>query len=461
VLGITRRGAIPPLVLRYEGMHLRAQYRYHDLAIEFTQPGNFSHVDSIALPLDALAEVEGRDDSPVVFDAVELDKTTGRWLDRGVPRTKQYDIRALGYGGPFPATAADWTPTSADLLTALSEACETCTDDTPRYALDCVQLRGTVHQIVATDGHQLLIQGDFGFPWDGDLLIRRSPIFACKVFRSDQTMHIGKTETHVIFRIGPWSIFNEIQKAGRFPRVDDAVPANEAVTTRVHLDAEDARFLESALERLPGGDEVNSPATIELNGKATVRAREDGQAQITELTLNRSSYSGSPIRVNTNRSFLGRAIRLGFREIGLANVEAPIVCRHRHSIYAWQPLSADSSIEPVEDMIRIESSPAPCEPVQETIPPATQRRIMTQPARRNGPTQNAHRETNGEARKDAPGSKLASLIHEAEALHTTLMDARSTVARLIAGLRRHQKQSRILSDTLKSLRQLKLSDVPD
>jgi hypothetical protein len=283
----------------------------------------------------------------------------------------------LGHCGPFPATAADWTPTSADLLTALSEACETCTDGTPRYALDCVQLRDTVHQVVATDGHHLFIQGGFGFPWDGDLLIRGSPIFACKVFASDQPMHIGKSETHVIFRIGPWSIFSEIQKAARFPRVEDAVPANEAVTTRVHPNTEDARFLESALEQLPGGDERNSPATIELNSKVTVRAREDGHAQITELILNRSSFTGSPVRINMNRSFLRRAIRLGFREIGLANLEAPIVCRHQHSIYAWQPLSANSSIEPVEDVIRIESSPAPCEPVQRTMTPATQRRIMS------------------------------------------------------------------------------------
>jgi hypothetical protein len=74
-------------VLRSEGLHLRAQHRYHDLAVEFTQPGIFSQVDSIALPPDALAEVEGRDASPVVLDAVELDKTTVRWLDRGVPRT--------------------------------------------------------------------------------------------------------------------------------------------------------------------------------------------------------------------------------------------------------------------------------------------------------------------------------------------------------------------------------------
>jgi hypothetical protein len=86
---------------------------------------------------------------------------------------------------------------------------------------------------------------------------------------------------------------------------------------------------------------------------------------------------------------------------------------------------------------------------------------MSEPARRNGHTQDAHPGSNGEASNDAPGSNLASLIREAEALHTTLMDARSSVAHLIAGLRRHREQSKALSDTLKSLRQLKLTDVPE
>ena len=56
------------------------------------------------------------------------------------------------------------------------------------------------------------------------------------------------------------------------------------------------------------------------------------------------------------------------------------------------------------------------------------------------------------------GSSLASLIQEAEALHATLADARSRTARLIAGLRRHRKQSRLVNETLKSLRQLRLVD---
>jgi hypothetical protein len=431
------------------------------LAVEYTEPGNFCQLDSIRVPLDALAEVEGRDDSPVVFESVEPDKTIVRWHDRIVPRTKQYDVRALGYIGPFPATAADWTPTAADLLTALTEACETCTDDTPRYALNCVQLRGTVHQVVATDGHQLLIRGGFGFPWDGDLLIRGSSIFACKAFPRDQPFHVAKTETHVLLKLGQWTIFCEIQKQCRFPRVDDVVPANGTITSRVNFDAEDARFLAAVLARLPRGEELNSPATIELNGKVTIRARETEHSQVTEVVLNGSNYSGLPINISMNRSFLHRALSLGFREIGFASVESPIVCRHSNSIYAWQPLSGDSAIEPTAEVQRIETSPQSCAPEQETTLPACPRRTMSEPASRNGHAQNTQLEGNGQPAKDSPGSDLASLIRDAEAVHTTLSNARSSAARMIAGLRRHRKQTRILSDTLKSLRELKLTDVAE
>jgi hypothetical protein len=460
-LGISQRSAIPPLVLRTEGQQLRAQYRYHDLAVEYTEPGNFSQLDSITVPLDALADVEGRDDRPVVFEGVEPDKTIVRWQDRIVPRIKQYDVRALGYIGPFPATVADWTPISVDLLTALSEACETCTDDTPRYALDCVQLRGTDHQVVATDGRQLLIQCGFGFPWDGDLLIRGAPIFACKTFPRDQPIHIGKTETHVLLKIGQWTIFCEIQKQQRFPRVDDAVPPNDSIRSRVQFNAEDARFLAATLDRLPGGEELNSPATIELNGKVAIRARETEQSQITELVLNGSNYSGPPISISTNRSFLRRALSLGFRDIGFASVESPIVCRRENSIYAWQPLSADSTVGPAAEMQLIESSPQSCSPEHESSLRASPRRTKSEPARRNGHAQSLQPESNGQVGNASNGTNLALLIHEAEAIHTSLTEARSSVARLITGLRRHRKQSRILNDTLKSLRQLKLTDVPE
>ena len=129
--------------------------------------------------------------------------------------------------------------------------------------------------------------------------------------------------------------------------------------TKLQLDHDDAGFLQSALDRLPGNEELNSPATLDMNGKVAVRARGADQSQITELVLDRSSYSGPAIRINTNRNFLKRAIQLGFSEIGISDVETPVVCRQPHLVYAWQPLSSDAAIEPADNVIRIASHPEP------------------------------------------------------------------------------------------------------
>ena len=82
-------------------------------------------------------------------------------------------------------------------------------------------------------------------------------------------------------------------------------------------------------------------------------------------------------------------------------------------------------------------------------------------SRRGRPRPNAHAparpaEASGTVGPEQPGTSLAALIQEAEALHATLADAKSRTARLIAGLRRHRKQSRLVNETLKSLRQLRL-----
>src|SRR5207249_768602 len=113
-LGITSRGAVPPLVLRTEDGQLRAQYRY-----------------------DALAD-------------------------------------------------------------ALAEASATACDDNTRYALNGILLKGNGGAVVATDGRQLLVQDGFDLPWTGDVLIRRSPVFASQALPRGRPLSVGKTDTHVV-----------------------------------------------------------------------------------------------------------------------------------------------------------------------------------------------------------------------------------------------------------------------
>ena len=63
------------------------------------------------------------------------------------------------------------------------------------------------------------------------------------------------------------------------------------------------------------------------------------------------------------------------------------------------------------------------------------------------------------AAKPSPDGGLAALIREAEAIHAALADAKARANRLVGALRRHRKQTRLVQETLRSLRQLKLQDV--
>ena len=228
------------------------------------------------------------------------------------------------------------------------------------------------------------------------------------------------------------------------------------------------RFLESALGRLPGGQENNSPIIVDLNGEVAVRAAASDQPnQVTELVLNRSAYSGSPVCLCTNRALLERALRLGYTEFGFTGVESPFVCRDASRIYAIQPLSGASPPGPDAEVTRIESGAATGGEGRIATRTESTRRTTTVRESRNGhepapATEGRNHaatrpaEAVSTAGTEQPGTSLAALMQEAESLHAALADAKSRTARLIAGLRRHRKQSRLVNETLKSLRQLKL-----
>jgi hypothetical protein len=479
-LGITHRGMIPPLVLRAEGTLLRAHYRYAALAVEHVEPGSYAPNEAIARPLDALADFEGRAETPVVLEAAAPDRTVVRWDDRGIPQSREYHIPQLDKEGDLPELPRSWKDIPGALLDALAEAGKTGEDGSKRYALDCIRLRGTGHDVGASDGRQLLIWSGFPFPWPDDVLIRRSPVFSCKELPRDQPISVGKTDTHVVFRAGPWTLYCEIQTDARFPRLDEAVPDAQATTTTLRLDPGDAEFLSQALDRLPGADERFAPLTVDCNGRIALRTRSVEPAQTTELVLSRSSYTGNPVRLNTDRHFLERALRLGFPEIAIVDAKSPLVCRDRSRVYCWQPLSHESALEPTDDAVRIESPP-PSNPAvipQDELPRT--RTTVSRPTRAtkdnapangaaNGPMNGVTSDpTNGVASGTANGHAtpentepviLAALIHEAEGLHETMSQVKSRAGRLIVALRRYRRREKLVASTLASLRELKLTEV--
>jgi hypothetical protein len=118
----------------------------------------------VTLPLDALAEIEGRDATTVVLEATAPEHTAARWVDRGIPQAREYIVPALDTPGPLPALPTVWSDSSIGLLDALAEATACVCDNSTRYALGCVLLKESTGEVVATDGYQLLVQGGFDLP---------------------------------------------------------------------------------------------------------------------------------------------------------------------------------------------------------------------------------------------------------------------------------------------------------
>ncbi|MCA1686108.1 MAG: hypothetical protein LC745_09015, partial [Planctomycetia bacterium] len=401
--------------------------------------------------MDALADFEGKDDTPVVLEAVP-GRTVVRWQDRGIPQTREYQVTGVSTLPPFPDLPAAFEACPAGLLDALAEAALTTDEGSTRYALDCVQMKGATGEMVATDGRQILIQGGFRFPWDGDLLVRRTPLFASLGLPRDRPVGVGRTESHVVIHAGDWTVWLTVRGDARFPRIEHAIPDPSAVATRLRLDPGDAAFLSQALDRLPGAAEANAPATLDLNGRVALRARGADKSGVTELVLSRSGYTGAPVRVNVNRVFLARAARLGFAEVGVVDADSPVVCRDRHRVFCFQPLSKESAIEPTDDVIRVESTLPGPRPIAGSV--ANHRgasRVYDEntpagpPAKTNGKTDTQA------ATGEGPGG-LAALIQEVEALHEVLADARARSGRLTAALRRHRRRERLVTTTLASLK---------
>lgn len=199
---------------------------------------------------------------------------------------------------------------------------------------------------------------------------------------------------------------------------------------------------------------------------------------MTELVLGRSTCTGAAIAINTNRKYLARVLRLGFTELLVFENNRPILCQDEQRSYAWAVLDPEGIIKPGPNPIRIESpsqdavttSPQPKQQRTRTVPRKKKTDLGVVPANEtaNGTANGTEKEpdnepTNGTAHAGngtilAEPASEASLIEQAEAVRTSLRDSVDKLGDLIAALKRHRKQSRLVRSTLSSLKQLQTLD---
>ena len=384
------------------------------------------------------------------LEAKDAAKVVARWTDTGVPRVVEYESVKTDSLPEWPQHPARFAPQDVSLLKSLDDAMQSASHDSVRYALNKIQIRGSVGVIAATDGHQLLWQNGFRFPFSEEFLIPRTNVFGCRELEGEAG--IAKTTTHVCVRVGPWVISLPIDKESRFPRVDSIIPNNTANWTHLALTRENTAFLSKALPRLPGDDDNHSAVTMDLNGEVIIRARADGQDRSTEFVLSGATVSGQPVRYAFNRQHLSHALDLGFTHGHVHTNDVPMLFQDERRKLVIQGLGKDHILAPSANDLRLRSDSQEAtnhhEPAQRRNEPMRSSRPQAAPV----PT-----ETNGNGTSNGQHQAKTgfnALLEEGQSIQNALRDLHLRTNRLMNGLKAYRRQARTMQSTLASLRQL-------
>lgn len=447
-------GPVVTFVGGADGCRIRAAST--DVAIEYHDPAA-SGDETIRLSLVALELCEGRDDGLVTIDARADDQVFLSWTDRGVPRLSEQSPPKQG-ATSFPAAPTTLTANEARLWSDLGDAVATTDAQSSRYALGCLHLRSALGRIETTDGRQVLVQSDYNFGFEDDVLVPGTKLLGGADMGTVDEVRIGRTEDYVGFGVGRWLILLRIQKDARFPKIDQILPNPSTAKSRLELSPGDASFLKETLPRMPCDDLLHDPVTIDLNGRVLVRSRETAESRPAEVLLGSSQLTGEPVILNTNRRFVERALKLGFRSVCLFGPDSPALCVDEHRRFLWALLDKGSAIPRHHDPQRIDApsridvgngatiiTTKPKEPVMSVSLPVV--------------TRSASKPSETTAVKTVPpvdARPAESAIEQALTLRDTLRTAAQQAGELVRSLKRQKRNTRIVASTFASLKDLQL-----
>ena len=266
VAGRAREPA-PPVVLIPDGEAVTMLVHLPSISIAYRvateQPGAAPAV----LPMTAFDAAVGAGHDPITLEPKGKLGAELRWNERGQGKTQAVELERFGTVHERPVEPSIFAPMPAEFLTALHEAGRTTGAANGRYALDRIQVKGKNGSVVASDGHRALLYGGFRFPFKEGLLIPALPIFGTAELAKETEIAVGRTDTHLVVRIGPWTFYLVLDATGRYPDVASVVP--KAADTILELDDLDARELLTALPKLPGAGEERRPVTLDLAPRST------------------------------------------------------------------------------------------------------------------------------------------------------------------------------------------------
>ena len=190
------------------------------------------------------------------------------------------------------------------------------------------------HYLAASDGRHLFCANSFQFDLKTPVLIPDQPFLHWNKFLEDGTGELRikpkandkDTGPWVLLQSGPWTFVSK-SSADEFPTWKNVLPAPNSRRTRVQLDRSAVETLLAALPRLPGHDDPNRPATLEVEGNAlVVKAKARDAKEWTRLTVEGVQITGRDVSIAVNRDYLLKALRFGLTTFEIEDGRSPLDC---------------------------------------------------------------------------------------------------------------------------------------
>jgi hypothetical protein len=170
--------------------------------------------------------------------------------------------------------------------------------------------------------------------------------------------------------------------------------------------------------------------------------------------LGSSKLTGEPVILNTNRRFVERALKLGFRSVRLYGPSSPAMCVDDNRRFLWALLDKGSAIPRHDDPQRIDApnrvdagpaiiAPKPKEKAMAVALPAVARTTVKPSETTSVPSV-----------KPVHVRAAGSAIEQALSLRDALRTAAQQAGELARSLKHQKRQSRFVASTLASLKEL-------
>ena len=211
--------------LRADRNGLRVRLHNAEVLAEFQQAGSYAP-ETVTVPLEALADFEGRGNGIVIAGEHRP------WQACRRAGTMPACRRCMTTTHPpaadmaaVPDRAGQPANRGPDLWKALADASASTARETVRYALQKIQLRGRSGEVVGTDGRQLLIQSGFRFPFTRRCADPQQHALRLQgAGRQRGRIAVGADQRVRHAPGGAWTFFLPIDKQGSLPRVEEIIP---------------------------------------------------------------------------------------------------------------------------------------------------------------------------------------------------------------------------------------------